>query len=107
MKPVEALRTWTLQFLDYMAAKDGMTDVLHSVLTADEGLRAQTRARINESLTLLIDAGKHSGDLRPDLDAADVSLALGGFALILHRQPSSPQLALRLLDLLLTGLAQP
>lgn len=106
MSPVEALRTWTLQFLDYMATKDGMTDVLHAVLTADEGLRAQTRARIDEATALLIDAGKHSGDLRPDLDTADVFLALGGFALILHRQPNAPELALRLLDLLVTGLSQ-
>jgi AcrR family transcriptional regulator len=107
MEPVQALRTWTLQFLEYMATKDGMTDVLHAVLTADEGLRAQTRARINASLALLIDAGQHSGDLRPDLDTADVFLALGGFALILQRQPNAPELALRLLDLLLAGLARP
>jgi AcrR family transcriptional regulator len=104
LPPVEALRAWSLRFLDYMATKDGMSDVLQAVLTADEGLRAETRARLNEALALLIDAGKRGGDLRADLDTWDVAMALSGFALLLHQQADPKELGLRLFDLLLAGL---
>jgi AcrR family transcriptional regulator len=102
--PVDALRAWTGRFLDYLATKDGMADVLHTILTADEDLRLDTRVRINAALGLLIDAGRAAGQLRADLDPADVSLALAGFALVLDHQPDAPRLGQRLLDLLLTGL---
>lgn len=102
--PVAALRAWSLQFLDYMATKGGMSDVLQAVLTADEGLRAQTRARLNEALALLIDAGKRDGGLRTDLDTWDVAMALSGFALLLHQQADPEELGLRLFNLLLAGL---
>jgi AcrR family transcriptional regulator len=104
--PVDALREWALRFLDYMATKGGMADVLHTVLTADEGLRLDTRVRLNESLRLLVEAGQRSGQLRDDLDVADVSLALGGFALILDRQPDAREIGARLYDLLLSGLVR-
>jgi AcrR family transcriptional regulator len=104
LPPVAALREWALRFLDYMATKDGMADVLHTILTADEDLRLDTRARLHEALGLLVAAGQRSGDLRPDLDIADVLLALGGFALLLDRQPGARDTGQRLFDLLLTGL---
>jgi AcrR family transcriptional regulator len=106
LPPVDALRAWTVRFLGYMATKDGMADVLHVVLTADESLRMDTRARLAAALALLLEAGKASGDLRPDLDPDDVFLAIGGFALVLERQPGAQDLAVRLLGLLLEGLAR-
>jgi AcrR family transcriptional regulator len=105
LSPVDALRAWTSRFLDYMATKGGMADVLNAILTADEHLRMDTRVRLNEALALLIDAGKRDGELRADLDTGEVSLALGGFALILARQPNPQDPGRRLFDLLLGGLA--
>lgn len=105
LPPVDALRAWALGFLDYMATKEGMADVLRTVLTADEGLRLDTRARIYDALTLLVEAGQRSGELRADLDIPDVVLALGGFTLILDRQPAAQDTGRRLFDLLLNGLA--
>jgi AcrR family transcriptional regulator len=106
LSPIEALRTWTSQFLEYMATKGGMADVLHGILTADEGLRTDTRIRLNEALALLIDAGKRSGELREDLEIGEVSLALGGFALILDQKRNAQELGQRLIALLLDGLAR-
>lgn len=106
LPPVEALRTWTSQFLEYMATKGGMADVLHAILTADERLRTDTRVRLNEALALLIDAGKRSGELTEDLDIGEVSLAPGGLALILDQQPHAQELGQRLIALLLGGLAR-
>ena len=114
LPPVAALRAWTARFLGFMAAKNGMADVLHLVLSGDEGLRADTRASLAGAVALLLRAGQASGELRADLDAADVFLALGGFALVMDHQPAvgRPQeshpvqedLGARLLDLLLGGL---
>lgn len=107
LPPVAALRAWTARFLDFMAAKEGMADVLQLVLSGDEELRTDTRARLAGAVGLLLRAGQASGELRAELDPADVFLALGGFALVLDRQPGADALAGRLLDLLIGGLAVP
>jgi AcrR family transcriptional regulator len=88
LPPVAALRAWTARFLSFMAAKNGMAEVLHLVLSGDEGLRADTRARLAGAVALLLRAGQASGELRSDLDPADVFLALGGFALVMDHQPA-------------------
>jgi AcrR family transcriptional regulator len=107
MPPVDALREWCLRFLDYMATKHGMADVLHTVLNANEGLRLDTRGRLYRALRLLLAAGQSDGRLRPDLDPADVSLALGGLALILDGREDAREAGSRLFALLLQGLAHP
>jgi AcrR family transcriptional regulator len=104
LPPVAALRAWTARFVDFMAAKEGMADLLHAVLSGDEGLRTDTRGTLTEAVALLLRAGQASGDLRAGLDAGDVFLALGGFALAVGRQPGADALAGRLLDLVLHGL---
>ncbi|MFG2887331.1 TetR/AcrR family transcriptional regulator [Streptomyces sp. NPDC048297] len=106
LPPVEALRAWAAQFLEYMATKDGMADVLHGVLSADEGLQTDTRTKIDAALGMLVDAGKRTGDLRGDLDIEEVALALGGFVLIVERRSSPQEIGLRLVDLLLQGLTR-
>ncbi|CAL9667683.1 TetR/AcrR family transcriptional regulator [Streptomyces sp. enrichment culture] len=106
LPPVDALHAWTSRFLEYMATKDGMADVLHGILTADEGLRMDTRARVHQALEQLIDAGKDSGELREDLNIDEVFLAMGGFVLILDKQPNAQELGERLVGLLLRGLAR-
>ncbi len=105
--PVDALRRWTVEFLDYMATKEGMAEALQAILRADEPRRLETRERIREALALLIDAGKETGDFRPELGIDDVMLALGGFALIVDYQQSGAEAAERLVRLLLTGLLRP
>ncbi len=103
--PVEALRAWTLRFLDYTATKGGMADVLHDLLTADEARRLDTRVRIQEALRILVEAGQDAGELRADLDHDQVFAALGGFTLVLGRRPAARELGGQLFDLLLDGLA--
>jgi AcrR family transcriptional regulator len=107
LREVAALRAWTARFLDFMAAKDGMADVLQVVLSGDDELRTDTRARLAGAVATLLRAGQASGELRADLDPGDVFLALGGFALVLDRQPGAQALAGRLLGLLVDGLAAP
>ncbi len=106
LSPADALREWTLQFLDFMATKHGMADVLHTILTADEARRLDTRTRLDDAMGLLLAAGQRAGELRDDLVVADVSRLLGGLVLILDGQPDARAAADRLFDLLIGGLAQ-
>jgi AcrR family transcriptional regulator len=106
LPPADALREWTLLFFDFMATKHGMADVLHTILTADEARRLDTRARLDDALGLLVAAGQRAGDLRDDLVVADVSRALGGIALVLDGRPDAREAGNRLFELLLGGIAR-
>jgi AcrR family transcriptional regulator len=106
LSPIAALQAWMEQFLSYMAAKKGMAGALRVVLSADDELRLATRSMLIDVLAALLQAGERSGEVRPGLDPTDVVMALGGFALV-GGEEDEPELAQRLLDLLLRGLLVP
>jgi AcrR family transcriptional regulator len=100
-EPTDALRAWMELFLDFMAAKQGMADALRVVLT-DESERLSTRAQLAEAIDHLLAAGSGRALTRPDVEAWDVLMALGGISLITATEGRS-DLAARLIDLLLHG----
>jgi AcrR family transcriptional regulator len=99
----DALRTWTGQFLDFLATKHGMAQALRVVLADQDGLRTQTRELLTATLADLLASGSAAGVLRSDVDATDVLMSLGGIALIAG-DPDQREQADRLLDLLMAGL---
>lgn len=101
-QPADALRLWMELFLDFMATKQGMADALRVVLT-DESERLSTRARLAEAIGHLLAAGAAQSLTRPRVEAWDVLMALGGISLITAGE-QSPDLATRLIDLLLHGI---
>jgi AcrR family transcriptional regulator len=101
--PAQALRAWMEYFLGFLAAKRGMADALKAALSADRGQRLETRALITAALAGLLTAGAADETIRPDADALDVMMALGGIALIAG-EPEQRRQAARLLDLLMDGL---
>ena len=103
-EPVEALRAWMERFADYMLTKRGMADALPAILAAREGLRAHSRRALAEAVRTLLAAGTDAGRLQPGLSAEDVLMALGGITLIAEHE-HQPELARRLIDLLIGGLA--
>ena len=100
--PQDALRAWMERFLDFMATKHGMADALRVVLT-DENKRLETRARLAQAIDHLLTAGASQSLTRPDVDARDVLMALGGISLITASERRS-DLSARLIDLLLHGI---
>jgi hypothetical protein len=100
--PQDALRAWMELFLDFMAAKHGMSDALRVVLT-DETQRLQTRVQLADAIGHLLAAGASQSLTRPQADASDVLMALGGISLITASE-RRPELASRLIDLLLHGI---
>ncbi len=99
--PAVALVGWMERFVDFMAAKRGMGEVLRAVLlSADDRLR--TRAQLRGALATLLDAGIAAGVVRPGVDPNDVLLGLGGITLIAGEERERA-LASRLIGLLLHG----
>lgn len=102
--PFDATRTWMERFVDYMLTKQGMADALPAILATREGLRAHSREALAGAVTELLNAGIAAGRFRADLSPTDVLMALGGITLISGHEHQR-ELATRLIDLLLDGLA--
>ncbi|WP_158862487.1 TetR/AcrR family transcriptional regulator [Leifsonia sp. AG29] len=102
-EPTAALREWMEAFVDYMLTKQGMSDALPAILAAHDGLRAHSREALEGAVATLIDTGRATGGLRPDVDSSDVLMALGGIAMV-TRHEDQRELASRLIELLIDGL---
>lgn len=102
--PVDALRAWMERFIDFMAAKEGMADVLRAVLT-DDSEKLETRAMLSEAIDHLLTPVQGPSAARPDVKAQDVLMALGGISLMAGAEKQRA-LATRLIDLLLHGIVK-
>ncbi|MGW5115870.1 TetR/AcrR family transcriptional regulator [Streptomyces noursei] len=101
--PHEALRAWTLLFLDYVTAKYGMIDALRALAATGSNPYGHSREMIQAALTALMDACAAAGTIRTDISPTDLGAALEGIALTSARPDQRPQ-AERLLALTLDGL---
>ncbi|MQS16773.1 TetR/AcrR family transcriptional regulator [Streptomyces kaniharaensis] len=101
--PDRAMRLWMDDFIDYLAAKQGMADALRAAVASGADPFAETLDKLATAVDTLLRAGAEAGLLRPDIDPIDVGLSLSGVALITSA-PAQHERAGRLLDLLLDGL---
>lgn len=102
----QALRAWTSQVLDYLAAKHGMADTLKTLLHNDEQLRSQTRELMTDAIEQFRLAGITQGVIRSDVSAPDILMTLAGITLVADTTHQREQ-AERLLDLLMDGITRP
>jgi AcrR family transcriptional regulator len=100
--PVTALREWLLLFVDYIATKHGMHEVLNSVVGGTSDLYSASTAQVKQAIAKLIDRAVASGDIRPDLDPLDLLRALAGVANI-GLGPAGERAAKRMVDVLIAG----
>jgi AcrR family transcriptional regulator len=102
MTPIEALRSWMLLFVDYIAAKHIIAPALNAVVGGPSRLYEGSRALIQGAFVVLVKRAIQSGDIRRDLDPSDLLHALIGVAYV----PTSSdwkQSARRLVDILIVG----
>ncbi|MEI9927861.1 MAG: TetR/AcrR family transcriptional regulator [Sphingomonas sp.] len=104
--PVAALREWMLLFVDYIAAKHGMSELLDSIVGGPSDLYAASGAQAKRAIAMLTERAVASGAIRLDLDPLDLLRALGGVASI-GSGAGGEQAAKRLVDILLAGVATP
>jgi AcrR family transcriptional regulator len=105
--PIDALRSWIGRLADYAVTKHGLADALRKATSPGHELSStSTYSAIVGALDRLLKASIAAGDLRPDLDAEDVILALAG---LWQLDPASDwrRQADRIYDIVLSGLRRP
>ncbi len=78
--PLEALRRWLDLLLEYARVKRGVMAAIEA--SAWRELYTGQHDRIDDALGMLLDRGRESGEVRPDVDATDVILLLGALTRI-------------------------
>jgi AcrR family transcriptional regulator len=102
MSPVEALRTWMLLFVDYIAAKQIIAPALNTIVGGPSKLFESTGTLVKGAIHALVERAIESGDIRPDLDPLDLLRALVGVSNVASG-PGWAQSARRLVDILILG----
>jgi AcrR family transcriptional regulator len=100
--PIEALRTWMLIFVDYIAAKQIIAPALNTVVEGPSKLYEGSRSLIQGAIDMLVIRAIKSGHIRRDLEPYDLLRALIGIS---HVTAGSDwqQSARRLVDILIAG----
>jgi AcrR family transcriptional regulator len=101
--PFRALRMWMDLFADWAATKHGMIDTLREIASARGIDWGQMRAELVAILRTFLDSGAAAGDLRSDVDAADVGGTLAGILTVAGAPEQRGQMS-RMFDLLMDGL---
>jgi AcrR family transcriptional regulator len=100
--PVEALRQWLLLFVDYIATKKLMADLL-AAMNGGAALHASTKSRLEAAIGDLVDRAKANGDIRAEVVPIDLLFAIGGLAYV---SPASDweTRARKMIDILIAGI---
>jgi AcrR family transcriptional regulator len=100
--PVTAFREWLLLFVDYIATKHGMYEVLNSIVGGTSDLYSASTAQVKQAIAKLVDRAVASGDIRLALDPLDLLRALAGVANV-GLGPDGERAAKNLVDILIAG----
>jgi AcrR family transcriptional regulator len=104
--PGAALHEWMRLFVDYIATKKLIASALGSIVGGVSELHASAGAQITDAISLLVERAGAGGDIRADVDPADLLRALVGFTYG-NADPGWEASARRLIDILMDGLRPP
>jgi AcrR family transcriptional regulator len=99
--PFDALRLWFDRLASYGRIKHGLAGALYTVTQAQ--LEGEGYGPVIGAITLLLDAGKEAGVIRPDVDAEEV-LLLAGFLWRIDLDADWETRSRHLLDIVMDGL---
>ncbi|WP_020664338.1 TetR/AcrR family transcriptional regulator [Amycolatopsis benzoatilytica] len=99
-EPVEALSRWFDRIIEYARVKRGVFAALETAVWKD--LSERSHGPLGDAVTLLLDAGKDAGTVRPGVDARDLFILMG-YLTRLDEDEWDPR-ARHLLDVLLNGI---
>jgi AcrR family transcriptional regulator len=100
-EPGEALRLWLQRYTDFLATKRGLAAALHSGDPAFEGLPRLFDQRLVPALAELLTVAAEAGQVRADVDAADLLTAVANLSIPAAGDPDHVR---RVVVLLLDGL---
>ena len=75
-EPGDALDRWLQRYLDFIAAKRGLSAALHSGNPAFESLPVYFQDKLRPALRGLLEAASKAGKVRADIDSAELLLAV-------------------------------
>jgi AcrR family transcriptional regulator len=75
-EPGQALTRWLLRFTGFVATKRGLAAALHSGDPAFDGLHDYFTGRLAPTLRALLDAAATAGEIRSDIDAEELLIAV-------------------------------
>lgn len=101
--PDVALELWAERYVDYVAAKRGMSEALRGMIESGNDIYGETRTELLEALSRLVAAGVATRTLRSDLSAEDLFRATGS-VFMLPQQDGWREQAGRLLRLIVDGM---
>jgi AcrR family transcriptional regulator len=101
-RPVTALREWLLLFVDYIATKHGMHEVLNSMVGGTSDLYSASTVQVQEAIAMLVKGAVANADIRLDVEPLDLLRALAGVA-NLGSGAAGEQAAKRMIDILIAG----
>jgi AcrR family transcriptional regulator len=101
LPPREALRLWLDRLASYGQIKRGLAGAIHTATY--EQLAAEGYGPVINAITLLLDAGKDAGAIRPDVEAEEV-LLLVGFLWRIESDNNWAGRTTRMLDVVMAGL---
>jgi len=101
--PLEALRQWLLLFIDYIATKKLMHDLIATLAGGAASLQAQTKPRLEGAITSLVERAKADGAIKPDVAPYDLLFAIGGLAYMGAASDWVPR-ARGMVDILIAGI---
>ncbi len=102
MPPIEALQSWMLLFVDYIATKQIIAPALNTLVGEHCKVFEASGAQIIGAINSLVNRAIESGDIRPDLDPLDLLRALIGVSNVASA-PDWQQSAKRLVQILISG----
>jgi AcrR family transcriptional regulator len=102
LPPVEALRSWMLLFVDYIATKHIIAPALNTLVGGPSKLYEGSRDQVSGAIEALVKRAIKSGDIRKDLEPFDLLRALIGVSNV-ATSPDWQQSARRLVDILISG----
>jgi AcrR family transcriptional regulator len=101
--PVEALRRWLRSNVEFVATKKGMAAALALAAHGMSELHAYSSDRLGKAIGALLDRAAVAGEIRADIEPADVLRALVGMC-YMNDQPGWQASVNRLLDIFVEGL---
>src|ERR1700675_1917955 len=78
LPPIEALRSWMMLFVDYIATKQIIASALNSVVGGPSRLYDSSRVHVTGAIDALVKTAMKSGDIRKDLEPCELLRALMG-----------------------------
>lgn len=102
LRPLEALRAWMLEFIDYVAGKLLILPAMDTVPGGSMRMMEGTRGLVHSTFRHLVERAVESGDLLPGTDPDDMIRALVG---VFHTTalPGWESSARRIVDILING----